>query len=224
MKILVIEDEEELALSIAAYLTDVNYHCELAATFQQALEKISIYTYDCILLDLTLPDGNGLKLLEEIKNQQKQDGVIIISAKDAVEDKIAGLHIGADDYLPKPFHLSELAARIYSLVRRKQFSSVNQVRVNELTIDLLAKKVLVNSNVLSITRTEFELLLFLLGNKNRVISKGALAEHLSGDKADMLDNYDFVYAHIKNLKKKLADAGCSDYIKTAYGMGYKWET
>jgi DNA-binding response OmpR family regulator len=223
MKILIIEDEPELAQSISAYLTDENYNCELVGTFQGALEKINIYTYDCILLDLMLPGGDGLKLLEELKNQQKQDGVIIISAKDAVEDKIAGLHVGADDYLPKPFHLSELAARIYSVVRRKQFGSVNQIRLNELTIDLLAKKVSVHSNLLSLTKTEFDLLLFLIGNKNRIISKSALAEHLSGDKADMLDNHDFIYAHIKNLKKKLSEAGCADYIKTAYGMGYKWE-
>jgi DNA-binding response OmpR family regulator len=223
MKILIIEDEAELAQSISTYLSDENYNCELAYTYQEAAEKIDIYDYDCILLDLMLPGGDGLKLLEELKKQQKQDGVIIISAKDSVKDKISGLHIGADDYLPKPFHLSELAARIYSVVRRKQFCSVNQIRINELVIDLLAKKVTVNSNILSLTKTEFDLLLFLIGNRNRIISKGALAEHLSGDRADMLDNHDFIYAHVKNLKKKLSEAGCEDYIKTAYGMGYKWE-
>jgi DNA-binding response OmpR family regulator len=170
-----------------------------------------------------LPGGDGLKILSELKQNNKQEGIIIISAKDSIEDKIEGLKIGADDYLPKPFHLSELSARIYSLIRRKQFGSSNRIVINELQIDLLSKEVRVNSLVVQLTRKEFDLLLFLIGNKNRVISKAALAEHLSGDMADMLENYDFVYAHVKNLKRKLAEAGCKDYIKTAYGMGYKWE-
>lgn len=223
MKILIIEDERELADSIAAYLKGESYGCEFASTFKEAIAKTAVYEYDCILLDLMLPDGDGLKILEALKKDNKQDGVIIISAKDAIEDKIAGLKLGADDYLPKPFHLSELSARIYSVIRRKQFGNANSIQVNELQVDLLAKIVSVNNHRVQLTKKEFDLLLFLLGNKNRTISKGALAEHLSGDMADMLDNYDFVYAHIKNLKKKLADAGCTDYIKTAYGMGYKWE-
>ena len=146
-----------------------------------------------------------------------------ISAKDAIEDKISGLKIGADDYLSKPFHLSELSARIYAVIRRKKFGNSNQIDINELQIDLLAKAVRVQNKTVSLTKKEYDLLLFLIGNKNRIISKAAVAANLSGDMADMLDNYDFVYAHIKNLKKKLADAGCTDYIKTAYGMGYKWE-
>lgn len=222
MKILIIEDEKDLSASIADYLSDEQYHCETASDYQEALEKIHIYEYDCILLDLMLPGGDGLALLEEIKAHPGNDGVIIISAKDALEDRILGLKIGADDYLAKPFHLSELAARIYSVVRRKQFGSRNELQVGELHIDLPAKKVMAGGNELLLTRTEFDLLLFLIGNKNRIISKAALAEHLSGDKADMLDSHDFVYAHIKNLKRKLAEAGCSDYIKTVYGMGYKW--
>jgi DNA-binding response OmpR family regulator len=223
MKILIIEDEMELANSIADYLKSENYLCEFAITFSEAIEKIRIYDYDCILLDLMLPGGDGLKILSELKQNNKQEGIIIISAKDSIEDKIEGLKIGADDYLPKPFHLSELSARIYSLIRRKQFGSSNRIVINELQIDLLSKEVRVNSLVVQLTRKEFDLLLFLIGNKNRVISKAALAEHLSGDMADMLENYDFVYAHVKNLKRKLAEAGCKDYIKTAYGMGYKWE-
>jgi DNA-binding response OmpR family regulator len=152
-----------------------------------------------------------------------QDGVIIISAKDSLEDKIAGLKIGADDYLPKPFHLSELSARIYSLIRRKQFDNTNQIDINELTIDLLSKIVLVHNKPVVLTKTEFDLLLFLIGNKNRVVSKAAVAEHLSGDMANMMDNFDFIYSHIKNLKRKLLEAGGKDYIKTIYGTGYKWE-
>lgn len=223
MKILVIEDEQDLAQSISDYLSGENYLCEFAATFKQALDKIETYHYDCILLDIMLPDGNGIKLLEELKRLDKQDGVIIISAKDALDDKIKGLQIGADDYLTKPFHLAELAARIYSVIRRKQFGNSNTVQQNELHIDLLAKTVSVNNTLVSLTKKEFDLLLYFIGNKNRIISKSTLAEHLSGDFADMLDNHDFVYAHIKNLKKKLNEAGCGNYLKTVYGTGYKWE-
>lgn len=223
MKILIIEDEQDLAQSIAEYLSEENYLCEFASTYHQALDKIETYHYDCILLDIMLPDGNGMKILEELKRQNKQDGVIIISAKDALDDKIQGLQIGADDYLTKPFHLAELTARIYSVIRRKQFGNSNTVQQNELQIDLLAKTVLVNNDLISLTKKEFDLLLYFIGNKNRVISKSTLAEHLSGDFADMLDNHDFVYAHIKNLKKKLNEAGCDNYLKTVYGTGYKWE-
>lgn len=223
MKILIIEDEQDLAQSISEYLSEESYLCEFASTYHQALDKIETYHYDCILLDIMLPDGNGMKILEELKRQNKQDGVIIISAKDALDDKIKGLQIGADDYLTKPFHLAELTARIYSVIRRKQFGNSNTVQQNELQIDLLAKTVLVNNDLISLTKKEFDLLLYFIGNKNRVISKSTLAEHLSGDFADMLDNHDFVYAHIKNLKKKLNEAGCDNYLKTVYGTGYKWE-
>lgn len=223
MKILIIEDENALAQSITEYLSEEDYLCEFAATFNQALDKIGAYHYDCILLDIMLPDGNGLKILEELKKQHKQEGVIIISAKDALEDKIRGLHIGADDYLAKPFHLSELAARIYSVIRRKHFGPSNIIQQNELRVDLLAKTVSINKVPVFLTKTEFDLLLYFIGNKNRVISKSTLAEHLSGDFADMLDNHDFVYSHVKNLKKKIGEAGGKHYLKTVYGTGYKWE-
>lgn len=223
MKVLVIEDEKELAKSIVEYLSEESYLCEVASTFAEAMNKIDVFTYDCILLDMTLPDGNGLKILEEIKKENKQEGIIIISAKNALDDKITGLQIGADDYLTKPFHLSELTARIYSVIRRKQFSSSNITRQNELEIDLLARTVSVNRAAVALTKKEFDLLIYFIGNRNRVLSKSNLAEHLSGDFADMLDNHDFVYAHIKNLKKKLGDAGCRQYLKTVYGTGYKWE-
>lgn len=223
MKLLIIEDEAELSKSMATYLLEENYLCEFATTFQQALDKITTYTYDCILLDLMLPGGDGLKILEELKRLQKEDGVIIISAKDTLEDKIRGLQIGADDYISKPFHLSELAARIYALIRRKQFVNANTIEQGELKIDLLPKTVFVKDKEVLLTKKEFDLLLYFMGNRNRVVSKAALAEHLSGDFADMLDNHDFVYAHIKNLKKKLQEAGCTPYLKTIYGTGYKWE-
>ncbi|WP_343608611.1 response regulator transcription factor [Chryseobacterium oranimense] len=224
MKILIIEDEKELAKSISEYLSGENYLCEFAGTFGEAMDKIETFNYDCILLDIMLPDGNGLTILEELKKQNKQDGVIIISAKNALDDKIKGLQLGADDYLTKPFHLSELMARIYSVIRRKQFNNSNIIKQNELQIDLLAKSVSIHNKTIILTKKEFDLLIYFIGNKNKVISKSTLAEHLSGDFADMLDNHDFVYAHVKNLKKKLYDAGCEHYLKTVYGTGYKWES
>lgn len=223
MKILIIEDETELAKSISEYLSGENYICEFASTFYTAIEKIETFQYDCILLDIMLPDGNGLAILDELKKQNKEDGVIIISAKNALDDKIKGLQLGADDYLSKPFHLSELMARIYSIIRRKQFNNSNVIRQNELQIDLLSKTVTINNKTIVLTKKEFDLLIYFVGNKNKVISKSTLAEHLSGDFADMLDNHDFVYAHVKNLKKKLYEAGCEHYLKTVYGTGYKWE-
>ncbi|BEG99457.1 response regulator transcription factor [Bacteroides sedimenti] len=222
MKLLIIEDEHELSKSIVTYLAAENYLCQQAFTFDEAMEKVSLYSYDCILLDLMLPGGNGLDILTEIKLQNNPAGVIIISAKDSLDDKICGLKIGADDYLSKPFHLPELSMRIYALIRRRQFFSNNTLTINNLIINLLNKEVVANGKIINLTKTEYELLLFLVGNKNRVVSKSALAEHLSGDMADMFDSQNFVYAHIKNLKAKLADAGCPDYIKNVYGTGYKW--
>ena len=169
-----------------------------------------------------LPGGNGLDILRAIKQQNNPAGVIIISAKDSLDDKVNGIKIGADDYLPKPFHLTELSIRVYALIRRRQFSSNNTLRSNNIHIDLLSKEVRVNERVIVLTKTEYDLLLFFIGNRNRVISKSAMAEHLSGDMADMLANQDFVYTHIKNLKAKLADAGAEDCIKNIYGTGYKW--
>ena len=223
MKLLLIEDEKELALSIQKYLTDKDFVCEWVYDKKNAIEKISIYDYDCILLDLMLPDGNGFDILKELKHQNKAEGIIIISAKETLETRIEGLENGADDYLTKPFHLSELLVRIQALIRRKNFNGNNIVVFNEISIDILSKTVKVNNKPIDITKKEIDLLLYLIGNENRVLSKSAIAEHLSGDMADMLDNHDFVYAHIKNLKKKLNDAGGGDYIKSVYGLGYKWK-
>ena len=222
MKLLIIEDEHELSKSIVTYLSSEKYLCEQAFTFSEAMEKIELYDYDCILLDLMLPGGNGLDILREIKRQNNPAGVIIVSAKDSLEDKVNGLRTGADDYLPKPFHLPELSMRIYALIRRKQFTSANTLESNGIRIDLLGQSVSINATPVALTHTEYELLLFLIGNKNKVVSKSALAEHLSGDMADMLDSHDFVYVHIKNLKAKLTEAGCRNCIKNVYGAGYKW--
>ena len=222
MKILIIEDEPELAQSMVQYLAAQDYLCEQAATYVEAMDKISLYAYDCILLDLMLPGGNGMDVLEHLRKTDRQTAVLIISAKGSLDDKIKAIHTGADDYLAKPFHLAELSARIYALIRRSHYDGSNIVCSNNLKIDLLSKEVTANNVPVILTKKEYDLLLFFVGNKDRVISKNALAEHLSGDLADMLDNQDFVYAHIKNLKSKLNRAGCEKVIKTVYGMGYKW--
>lgn len=222
MKLLIIEDERELSDNIVAYLSSENYLCEQAFTYADARMKVNIYDYDCVLLDLMLPGGNGLDLLQDIRARHNAVGVIIISAKDSLDDKVKGLAIGADDYLPKPFHLAELSMRIYAIIRRKEFTANNVLRSNGIEIDLPGKAVSVNGKAVVLTRTEYELLLFSISNKNRVVSKASMAEHLSGEMADMLDNHDFVYTHIKNLKAKLAEAGVKDCIKNVYGAGYKW--
>ena len=222
MKILIIEDEKELSKNIAKFLSDDNYLCEQAYDFDSAIEKISLYTYDCILLDLNLHGGDGIQLLKAIKVRHINSGVIILSARGSLDDKIEGLKIGADDYLSKPFSLSELSIRIYALMRRQQFSHNNLLTSGNLEIDLLSKTAKVKDRIINLTRSEYDLLLFLIGNKKRIVSKDSIAEHLSGDMADMFDNYNFVYAHIKNLKAKLSEEGCDCMIKTIYGTGYQW--
>ena len=220
MKLLIIEDERTLSQNIANYLSKEDYRCEQAYTFEDAIEKVTLY--DCILLDLMLPGGNGLDILQVIKQKTNPTGIVIVSAKDSLDDKINGIKIGADDYLPKPFHLSELSVRVYSVIRGRHFSGNNLLTTQSITIDLLSKEVKVNGQTIVLTKSEYELLLFFISNRNQVITKSALAEHLSVDMADMLDNQDFIYAHIKNLKAKLAHAGCKNCIKNLYGIGYKW--
>jgi DNA-binding response OmpR family regulator len=223
MKVLIVEDEEELMNSMIAYLKTESYLCETARDYRTALQLMETFSYDCILLDISLPDGNGLALLRELKSDRKTDGVIIISAKDSIQDRIHGLNLGADDYLVKPFHLSELNARISAVIRRRRFEGQRVLIFHELTIDLMAKTVIVNGLTLDLTRKEYDLLLYMAYNKNRVLSKNAIAEHLSGIESDGFDSFDFIYTHVKNLKKKLAQAGSRDYIKSIYGMGYKLE-
>lgn len=222
MKLLIIEDERQLSDSIVSFLGHEDYLCEQAFSFSEAAGRIEAYEYDCILLDLMLPGGSGLDLLRQIKTVAPGTGVIIVSAKDSLDDKIAGLRIGADDYIAKPFHLPELSMRIFALLRRKCFTASNVIETGEVKVNLLDRSVAVGGRQLDLTKTEYDLLLFLIENRRRVVSKSALAEHLSGDIADMMDDFNFIYAHIKNLKAKLADAGLDDCIKTFYGAGYKW--
>ncbi|MCZ2083819.1 MAG: response regulator transcription factor [Flavobacteriales bacterium] len=223
MKILLIEDENQLSKSILEYLKNEKYSCEVAKNYEDAQEKLESFDYDCILLDITLPDGNGLNLLKFLKEEKKSDGVIIISAKNSLDDKISGLQLGADDYLPKPFHLAELGARISSVIRRRQFKGNSSILINDLEIDTDSKTIFFNKKPLDFTRKEFDILLYLSVNKNRTISKNAIAEHIAEDSIDFFDNFDFLYAHIKNIKKKLAVIGAKDCIKSVYGMGYKIE-
>jgi len=224
MKILIVEDERELVKSMAQFLRQESYVCEIAYTASEANEKILLYDYDCILLDISLPDGSGLKILETLKANNKSDGIIIITANNSLDDRVAGLNLGADDYLSKPFYLPELSARVSAIIRRKRFDGNNKISFHEIAIDILGKIVTVNNQAVDLTRKEYDLLMFLMSNKNRVISKNAIAEHLSGDDAELLDKFDFIYSHVKNLKRKLAEAGSEDYIKTVYGLGYKLTT
>lgn len=205
-----------------SYLGSEKYLCEQAFTFAEARMRVNVYDYDCVVLDLMLPGGSGLDILRDIRARRNPVGVIIVSAKGSIDDKVKGLEIGADDYLAKPFHLAELSMRIYAIIRRKEFAATNILENNGIRINILEKTVAVGGHQVVLTKSEYELLLFFIGNKNRVVSKSAMAEHLSGDMADVMDNHDFVYTHIKNLKAKLAKAGCRDCIRNEYGMGYKW--
>ncbi len=222
MKVLIIEDEVELLIAISNFLTREKYICELAENFEKAEDKIATYEYDIILLDITLPDGNGLELLNRIKKRQKLACIIIISAKNSLDDKIQGLDLGADDYITKPFYLSELNARIKAVLRRKQFDGTSTITFNEISVDTDSKAVSVKGNNIILTKKEYDLLLFFMINKNRVLTKEAIAEHLWEDNIDLSDNFDFIYTHLNNIRKKLKSAGGSDYIKTLYGMGYKF--
>lgn len=223
MKLLIIEDELSLRESILAYFTGEGNICEAVSSYDTAMQKIKLYEYDCILLDLNLPGGDGMALLKELKVSNKKEGVLIISARNSLDDKLLGLNIGADDYLVKPFHLSELQARVTAIVRRKNFDGNNMIVFNEIQLDSMSKKATVNGTALTFTRKEYELLLYFLSNKGKVISKNAIAEHLWGDEMDLTDRLDFIYTHIKNLRRKLCDAGSKDYIRSMYGVGYKFE-
>jgi DNA-binding response OmpR family regulator len=223
MKILLIEDEISLASSIETYLVDEGHVCETAHLFEDATEKIELYEYDCLIVDINLPDGNGLDLIRLAKKRNLESGIIIVSARISLENRIEGLDIGADHYLTKPFHLAELNAHLKSINRRIHFSGNNEISFNEIRVLPDEHRTFVNDNELTLTRKEFELLLFFLANKNRVITKAGIAEHLWGDYMDTADSFDFIYTHIKNLRQKMMKTGCTDYIKTVYGVGYKFD-
>lgn len=223
MKLLLIEDERELALTVQEFLQGEGYVVEWAADFPAADEKVALYKYDCLLVDINLPGGgSGLDVLRTLKKQHPDTGVIIISARNAFDERILGLDLGADDYLTKPFHLPELNARLKALLRRRQFGGSPEVVFAEIKVKPAEKLVFVQDRPLELTPKEYDLLLYFLANQNRVLNREGIAEHLLGDTADQMDDFNFIYSHVKNLRKKLLDRGCGDYIRAVYGIGYKF--
>lgn len=220
MKILLIEDEPSLLIAIQQYLEGEHYKVSTATNLRTASLKVHDYNYDCVVVDITLPDGNGLAIVNELKQAHSQAGIIIVSAKNSLDDKLSGLELGADDYLTKPFHLPELNARIRSLMRRRQHEGETQLTSGVITIVPHRKQVLVANQSVELTGKEYDLLLFMITNKNRLLSKAVIVEHVWGDYMDGLDSHDFLYTHVRNLRRKLLDAGSPDYITTRYGAGY----
>ncbi len=222
MKILIVEDEKELSAIVESFLQKEGFLCETAATFNEADEKMDLYQYDIALVDITLPGGSGLKLIENLKKHNADTGIIVISAKNSLDDKLTGLDLGADDYLTKPFHLAELNSRIKALLRRRRFKGATTVSFHEIEIFPDEGSVTVAGLPIILTKKEFELLLFFVTNQNRLLPRESIAEHLWGDNIDLADNFDFIYTHINNLRKKIMKVGGNDYVKTVYGMGYKF--
>lgn len=221
MKLLIAEDEIELRQAISRYLTRDGIICEVASDYHQAVEKIALYDYDLVILDINLSTGSGLKILETLKGNRTKTGVIIISANNSLDDKLIGLDLGADDYITKPFHLAELNSRITAVLRRGLYGGNDIIQFNEIKVDTKSKLVQVGSQSIALTKKEYDLLIFFISNKGRVLSKEIIAEHLWGDNSDLLDNFDFIYVHINNLRKKLTAEGAK-YITTAYGIGYRF--
>lgn len=221
MKILIVEDEPSLRELIQRSLEKERYVVEVAPDFNSAWSKVEDYDYDCVLLDIMLPDGSGLDLLEKLKALRKRENVIIISAKDSLEDKVHGLELGADDYLPKPFHLAELNARIKSVIRRKHQDGEIDIRLGNIRILPDKYQVFINEKEVELNRKEYDILLYFINRPGRLVNKNTLAESVWGDHIDQVDNFDFIYAQIKNLRKKLKDAGATAEIKAVYGFGYK---
>ncbi|WP_026462145.1 response regulator transcription factor [Adhaeribacter aquaticus] len=224
MKILLVEDNPDLSETVVNYMRQEGYLCEIALTYAAADEKTAIYEYDIIVLDITLPDGNGLNLLKKLKQNHSDAGVLIVSARNALDDKLEGLNLGADDYLTKPFHLAELNARVQSLMRRKRFNGTNEILVDDIRINTSTMEVFVKGEEITLTKKEYELLLYFISNRNRILNKESIAEYLWGDNIDMADSFDFIYTHIKNLRKKIQTKGSTNNIKSIYGMGYKFVT
>jgi len=223
MNLLVIEDEIDLLESIKEFLASEAFMVETATSYFAAEEKVDMYDYDCVVVDINLPGGSGLDIIRKLKTKDKDAGIIIISAKDSLDDKLTGLDIGADDYLTKPFHLSELNARIKSIIRRRGLKGTNEKKFNELTIQFDKRRLFVHEKEVILTRKEYDLLLYFIMNEDRVLSKEDIAEHLWGDNMSLTaDSFDFIYNHIKNLRKKMLDSGSEDYIRTVYGIGYKF--
>lgn len=224
MKLLLVEDEPVLLQSVCQYLNEEGYLVSTASTHREAAQKINDYDYECVVVDLMLPDGQGLDLVRALKQRQSAAGIIIVTAKDALADKLTGLELGADDYLTKPFHLPELNARLRAVLRRRLFGGQEQVPIGELTLWPGQLRASIGGGDVKLTTKEYELLLFLATNAERILSKTAIVEHVWGDAMDAVDSHEFLYTHVKNLRRKLTAAGCPDYIQTRYGMGYLFST
>jgi DNA-binding response OmpR family regulator len=222
VKLLIVEDDRSLCGSINDYLKMEGHICEVAQTFHQAFNKAADNTYDCIILDIGLPDGNGLDIIREMKSNKLAGGILILSAKSSLDDKLTGLKIGADDYLTKPFHFAELSARINSICRRNNFLGMTEIIFNEIRINTNDNQAYVNDKLLNLTKKEYDLLLFFMANRNRIITKESIVEHLWGDDVILTDSFDFVYTHVKNLRKKIIASDGRNYIKCIYGFGYKF--
>ncbi len=223
MKILLVEDERDMAVSIQEFLLTEDYIVEWAASYPAALEKVALYEYDCLILDINLPGGGtGLDVLRALKQRCPETGVIVVSARNATDDRILGLDLGADDYLSKPFYLPELNARLKALLRRRQFSGSPDISFEEIMVYPTERRVTVQAIPIDLTPKEYNLLLYFLANQHKVLSRENIAEHLLGDDADQMDDFNFIYSHIKNLRKKLLDRGCGDYLQAVYGIGYKF--
>lgn len=222
MKLLIVEDEQELLEDLVDFFKK-DFLCETASSVAFAQEKIYMHKYDAIILDVGLPDGSGLEALEYLRTLDSNTGVLILSAYDAIDDKVKGLDLGADDYLAKPFDYNELNARIKSIIRRKHFKGNNIITFDEIEIDTDSKEVRVGNKFIDLTHKEYQLLLYFISNENRVITKESIVEHLWGDDTDIFDSFDFIYSHIKNLRKKIICACRKDYLKTIYGIGYKFK-
>lgn len=222
MKILIIEDETGLQQSIQKYLEHQGYVCEVTCDFLTGMQKIYEFDYDCLVVDIGLPAGSGLDIVKTLKKIESKAGIIIISARNSLEDKLKGLELGSDDYLTKPFHLSELNARVNAIIRRRNFGGTPIITFNEIKLDPEAHRITVNDKPVDLTEKEYQLLEYFIANQRRVLTKSAIAAHIWGDEYEQVSNYDFIYTHIKNLRKKLMDAGSTDFIKTVYGTGYRF--
>ena len=222
MKILIIEDEKDLVEIMKNYLGSEGFLCESASSYFEAEDSLSVFKYDIIILDLTLPGGDGLDLIKLIKERNKEAGLLIVSAKNSLDDKIRGLDMGADDYISKPFHLAELNSRIKSLARRRYFDGTNELIFNEIKINVESNEISVNGEIIDLTKTEYDILLYFMVNRNKLITRESIAEHAWGDSISYADNFDFVYSHIKNLRKKIRQKNGGNYIHNLYGIGYKF--
>lgn len=221
MKLLIVEDNKTLLESINEALEAENFICETAIDFDTAEEKVHLYNYDIVVVDINLPGGSGLDIIRRLKKINKETGVIVVSARNSLDNKIEGLDLGADDYITKPFDMAELIARVKALLRRRNFSGSNNVTFGDITIRTDSREVYVRDAKIELTKSEYDILLFFFSNPDRVITRESLAEHIWGDNMDLADSFDFIYSHIKNLRKKITANQVPDPIKAMYGIGYK---